>query len=79
MYSARHNFATDLLDRTGKLKLVLDMPGHESVTTRQKYLHPSLKVLAVTVNQRNAVRQANWKLRNTYDVLCGDLTCKLLI
>jgi integrase/recombinase XerC len=55
---ARHSFATDLLDRTGNLKLVMDVLGHESVTTTQKYLHPALKNIAEIVNQRNAGREA---------------------
>ncbi len=54
LYSARHSFATDLLDRTGNLKLVMDVLGHESVTTTQKYLHPELKDIAETVNERNS-------------------------
>ena len=58
LYSARHSFATDLLDRTGNIKLVSDVLGHESVTTTQKYLHPALKNLADVVNQRNAGRAA---------------------
>ena len=53
-HSARHSFATDLLDRTGNLKLVMDVLGHESVTTTQKYLHPELKDIAETVNERNS-------------------------
>jgi site-specific recombinase XerC len=58
LYSARHSFATDLLDRTGNLKLVMDVLGHESVTTTQKYLHPALKNIAEVVNQRNEGREA---------------------
>jgi integrase len=58
LYSARHSFATDLLDRTGNLKLVMDVLGHESVTTTQKYLHPALKNIAEVVNQRNKGRAA---------------------
>jgi integrase/recombinase XerC len=58
LYSARHSFATDLLDRTGNLKLVMDVLGHESVTTTQKYLHPALKGIAEVVNQRNLTRAA---------------------
>ncbi|WP_158750361.1 site-specific integrase [Acidobacterium sp. S8] len=58
LYSARHSFATDLLDRTGNLKLVMDVLGHESVTTTQKYLHPALKNVADVVNQRNEGRAA---------------------
>jgi site-specific recombinase XerD len=33
LYSARHSFATDLLDQTGNIKLVSDVLGHESVVT----------------------------------------------
>jgi site-specific recombinase XerD len=58
LYSARHSFAKDLLDRTGNLKLVMDVLGHESVTTTQKYLHPALKNNAEIVNQRNLGRAA---------------------
>lgn len=58
LYSARHSFATDLLDRTGNIKLVSDVLGHESVTTTQKYLRPALKSLAEIVNQRDAGRAA---------------------
>lgn len=58
LYSARHSFATDLLDQTGNLMLVKNVLGHESVATTQKYLHPSMKNLAEIVNQRNAGRSA---------------------
>lgn len=56
LYSARHSFATDLLDRSGNLMLVKEVLGHESVTTTQKYLHPALKNIAGIVNERNRVR-----------------------
>jgi hypothetical protein len=32
----------------------MDVLGHESVTTTQKYLHPELKDIAETVNERNS-------------------------
>ena len=54
LYSARHTFATDMLDKTGNLSLVQKMLGHESITTTQRYLHPELKDVAALVNQRNA-------------------------
>lgn len=54
LYSARHTFATDMLDRTGNLALVQKMLGHESILTTQRYLHPELKDVAQLVNQRNA-------------------------
>jgi site-specific recombinase XerD len=54
LYSARHSFATDLLDRTGNLKLVADVLGHGSVATTGKYLHPALKQVAQIVDQRSA-------------------------
>jgi integrase/recombinase XerC len=54
LYSARHTFATDMLDRTGNLALVQKMLGHESILTTQRYLHPELKDVAELVNRRNA-------------------------
>jgi integrase len=59
LYSARHSFATDLLDRTGNIKLVMDVLGHESVTTTQKYLHPAMKDIAEVVNLRNKGREVD--------------------
>ncbi|MGA9985453.1 MAG: site-specific integrase [Acidobacteriaceae bacterium] len=56
LYSARHSFATDMLDRTGNIVLVGKMLGHRSVTTTQRYLHPEMKGLAELVNERNAKR-----------------------
>jgi len=56
LYSARHSFATDMLDRTGNLILVQKLLGHEAVTTTQRYLHPELKGIAELVNERNAER-----------------------
>ena len=53
LYSARHSFATDMLDRCGNLSLVQKLLGHEAVTTTQRYLHPELKGVAALVNQRN--------------------------
>lgn len=54
LYSARHSFATDMLDKTGNIVLVGRMLGHQSVTTTQRYLHPQLKDIAEYVNQRNS-------------------------
>jgi site-specific recombinase XerD len=53
LYSARHSFATDLLDRTGNLILVQKVLGHESPSTTARYCHPELKGIAEVVNQRN--------------------------
>ena len=56
LYSARHTFATDMLEATGNLALVQKMMGHESIMTTQRYLHPELKDVAQLVNERNAGR-----------------------
>jgi integrase len=64
LYSARHTFATDMLDRSGNLALVQKMLGHESITTTQRYLHPELKNVAELVDQRNAAN-ADENLRHS--------------
>ncbi len=56
LYSARHSFATDMLDRTGNIVLVGKLLGHRSVTTTQRYLHPAMKGMAELVDARNALR-----------------------
>ncbi len=53
LYSSPHSFATDLLARTGNLKLVSNVLGHGSVAATGKYIHPSLKMVAGVVKQRN--------------------------
>lgn len=58
LYSGRHTFATDMLDRTGNLKLVGDLLGHASPVTTARYLHPSLKAVAGIINDRNITRSA---------------------
>jgi site-specific recombinase XerD len=58
LYSARHSFATDMLDHTGNIVLVGKLLGHRSVTTTQRYLRPDMKGVAELVNARNAKRVA---------------------
>lgn len=64
LYSARHTFATDMLDRTGNLALVQKLMGPESIQTTQRYLHPELKDAPQLVNQRNA-ENADENLRHS--------------
>jgi site-specific recombinase XerD len=55
-YSARHTFATDMLDRGGNIVLVGKPLGHRSVATTQRCLHPQMKDPAELVDKRDAVR-----------------------
>lgn len=49
---------TDMVDRTGNIKLVGDLLGHASPVTTARHLHPTLKGVAELVNHRNMMRQA---------------------
>jgi hypothetical protein len=63
LYSGRHTFATDLLDRTGNIKLVSEVLGHASVATTERYVHPSKRGLAGIIDQRNATRAREGELQ----------------
>jgi integrase len=59
LYSARHSFATDVLDRTGNVILVQRLLGHESPTSVQRYVHPEIRAIAGVINLRNEERSAH--------------------
>lgn len=60
LYTARHSFATGLLDMTGNIKLVADTLGHADTKITGTYLqpapilHPSSGGLSSLINERNA-------------------------
>lgn len=53
LYSARHTFATNFLANGGDLAKLMVLMGHASITTTQKYLHPSIADAAEVMNRHN--------------------------
>lgn len=53
LYCARHEFATTYLENGGELSMLKKLMGHESISTTQKYLHPSITGAAEVINKRN--------------------------
>jgi integrase len=53
LYSARHTFATQFLANGGDLGKLMVLLGHASITTTQKYLHPSTSDAAEVMNRHN--------------------------
>jgi integrase len=64
LYSARHTFASDLMDDMGDLTKVGKVLGHSSTRITERYVHPQLKEMASLVNRRN-VRRAEEAERHT--------------
>ena len=56
LYSARHSFATDIMERTGNVFLLQELMGHTDVKTLGRYQHPSIAAVSMVVNQRNLER-----------------------
>lgn len=52
LYCARHDFGTEMVERTGNLKAVMEVMGHADVKTAMKYHHPGLHVVANAVRTR---------------------------
>jgi integrase len=62
LYSARHSFATDIMERTGNVFLLQELMGHTDVKTLGRYQHPSIAAVSMVVNQRNLERGFPQKL-----------------
>jgi integrase/recombinase XerC len=56
LYSARHTFGTVVYQRTGNLKLVMELMGHASVKTAMIYQHPELELGREAIDAHNAER-----------------------
>ncbi len=53
LYCARHDFGTDMVQRTGNLKAVMDVMGHVDTKTAMKYQHPGLHIVADAMRARS--------------------------
>ena len=53
LYSCRHTFATDALERTGNLAALMKTLGHSDAQTAMRYQHPGLEQIRKAVEERN--------------------------
>lgn len=56
LYSARHTFATDLMEETGNLVKTQRTLGHKNARTTERYLHPETVELGAIMDARNERR-----------------------
>lgn len=54
LYSARHTYATDVMNGTGNAFAVQKLLGHTDISTTKRYQHPELANAAQVINNRNA-------------------------
>lgn len=52
LYCGRHDYGTEMTERTGNLKAVMEVMGHVDVKTAMKYQHPGLRVVGEAVRAR---------------------------
>jgi site-specific recombinase XerD len=57
LYTARHSFGTEILEKTGNPKLVMKIMGHADLQTTMRYVHPETALVRDVVNQRNVTIQ----------------------
>jgi integrase len=53
LYSCRHTFATDTLERTRNLAALMKTLGHADAQTAMRYQHPGLEQIRKAVEERN--------------------------
>lgn len=53
LYCGRHDYGTEMTDRTGNLKAVMEVMGHVDVKTAMKYQHPGLHVIGEAIRERS--------------------------
>lgn len=52
LYCARHDFGTYVMDKTGNLKLVMKVMGHESIEAALRYQHPTTERVRELMKKR---------------------------
>lgn len=53
LYCGRHDYGTEMTERTGNLKAVMEVMGHIDVKTAMKYQHPGLRVVGDAIRARS--------------------------
>ena len=53
LYCGRHDYGTEMTERTGNLKAVMEVMGHVDVKTAMKYQHPGLRVVREAIRARS--------------------------
>lgn len=56
MYCGRHDFGTEMMQRTGNLPLVMKAMGQRSVKAALKYQHPELEQIRLALNAKSMAR-----------------------
>jgi integrase len=57
LYTARHSFGTEVMEKTGNPKLVMKVMGHADLDTTMRYVHPETDLVREVVNRRNVAIQ----------------------
>jgi len=65
LYSARHTFATRVLDATGNLAVLMKAMGHASAQTAMIYQHPGLDSIRRAVDESNLVLAGTSQIRHS--------------
>jgi site-specific recombinase XerC len=69
LYCDRHDFGTEMLQRTGNLALVMRVMGQTSTKAAMQYQHPDLEHIRMALNVARAKTDEEKRVNKTWHIL----------
>jgi site-specific recombinase XerC len=74
LYCSRHDFGTQMLQRTGNLALVMRVMGQTSTKAAMQYQHPDLEHIRLALNVERAKSEQEKRVNRSYGTFYDTVT-----